>query len=188
MTSSRSSWNRRRFLGTTIAGGATLALGPRLARPQALGANDRLRIGVVGTGGRARHLMRMLKELPGCEMVAVSDVYEPRLLEAACRLDYPADRLEIQVLDDSDDETAAVMRRLCERYRRRGANVTYLHRVERTGYKAGALAAGLELASGALEPNGAMLYLATAQQLVAAAGGSIGMPRRPMSPVKVNDP
>ena len=83
MTSSSSSWNRRRFLGTTIAGGAALALGPRLARAQVLGANDRIRIGVVGTGGRARYLMRLLKELPGCEMVAVSDVYEPRMLEAA---------------------------------------------------------------------------------------------------------
>ncbi|HEX2463978.1 MAG TPA: cellulose synthase family protein [Thermoanaerobaculia bacterium] len=72
----------------------------------------------------------------------------PRLLEAACRLDYPSDRLEIQVLDDSDDETAAVMRRLCERYRRSGADVTYLHRAARSGYKAGALAAGLESASG----------------------------------------
>ena len=83
MTPSRSSWNRRRFLGTTIAGGAALALGPRLAPAQALGASDRIRIGVVGTGGRARYLMRLLKELPGCEMVAVSDVYEPRMLEAA---------------------------------------------------------------------------------------------------------
>lgn len=83
MPSNRSSWNRRRFLGTTIAGGAALALGPRLARASAVGANDRVRIGVVGTGGRARYLMRLLKELPGCEMVAVSDVYEPRMLEAA---------------------------------------------------------------------------------------------------------
>jgi len=48
-----------------------------------LGANDRIRIGVAGTGGRARSLMRLLKELPGCELVAVSDVYEPRMLEAA---------------------------------------------------------------------------------------------------------
>jgi predicted dehydrogenase len=76
-------WNRRRFLGTTLAGGAALAVGPRLAPAAALGANDRIRIGVVGTGGRARYLMRLLKELPGCELVAVSDVYEPRMLEAA---------------------------------------------------------------------------------------------------------
>jgi predicted dehydrogenase len=83
MTPKSLSWNRRRFLGTTIAGGATLALGPRLARASVLGANDRIRVGVIGTGGRARHLMRMLKDLPGCALVAVSDVYEPRMLEAA---------------------------------------------------------------------------------------------------------
>jgi predicted dehydrogenase len=74
-------WKRRRFLGTTIAGGAGLALAPRLS--SAVGANDRIRIGVLGTGGRARSLMRRLKELPGCELVAVSDVYQPRMLEAA---------------------------------------------------------------------------------------------------------
>ena len=46
-------------------------------------ANDRIRIGVIGTGGRARGLMNLLKRLPGNEMVAVCDVYEPRLLQAA---------------------------------------------------------------------------------------------------------
>ena len=76
-------WNRRRFIGTGLAGTAALALGPRLARAAALGANDRIRIGVIGTGGRARYLMRLLKELPGHALVAVSDVYEPRALEAA---------------------------------------------------------------------------------------------------------
>jgi cellulose synthase/poly-beta-1,6-N-acetylglucosamine synthase-like glycosyltransferase len=72
----------------------------------------------------------------------------PRLLEAACRLDYPRDRIEIQVLDDSDDETAAVMGRLCERFRRRGHDVRHLRRADRAGYKAGALAAGLTRATG----------------------------------------
>jgi predicted dehydrogenase len=47
------------------------------------GANDRIRIGVIGTGGRARGLMNQLKKLPGNELVAVCDVYEPRLLQAA---------------------------------------------------------------------------------------------------------
>ena len=72
--------DRRRFL--EVAGGAAAGalLGPRLARAAALGANDRIRVGVIGTGGRARCLMRLLKALPGCEMVAVCDVYEPRLL------------------------------------------------------------------------------------------------------------
>jgi predicted dehydrogenase len=76
-------WNRRRFIGTGLAGSAALALGPRLASASALGASDRVRIGVIGTGGRARYLMRLLKELPGNALVAASDVYEPRVLEAA---------------------------------------------------------------------------------------------------------
>jgi predicted dehydrogenase len=76
-------WSRRRFLGTTIAGAAAVAGQPRLATAAALGANDRIRVGAIGTGGRARGLMRRLKELPGSELVAVSDVYEPRMLEAA---------------------------------------------------------------------------------------------------------
>src|SRR3982750_3583043 len=46
-------------------------------------ANDRIRIGVIGTGGRARGLMTLLKKLPGNEIVAVCDVYEPSLLQAA---------------------------------------------------------------------------------------------------------
>ena len=75
--------DRRRFMGGALAGGAVFALGPRLAHAAALGANDRVRVGVIGTGGRARGLMRQLKDLPGCELVAVSDVYEPRMLEAA---------------------------------------------------------------------------------------------------------
>ena len=50
---------------------------------EAQGANDRIRIGVIGTGGRARGLMNHLKRLPGNEMVAICDVYEPRMLQAA---------------------------------------------------------------------------------------------------------
>jgi predicted dehydrogenase len=76
-------WNRRRFVTASLTGGAALAVSPRLAPAQALGANDRIRVGVVGTGGRARGMMQRLKDLPGCELVALSDVYEPRLLEAA---------------------------------------------------------------------------------------------------------
>jgi predicted dehydrogenase len=74
---------RRRFLGATLGAGTGLLVGWRPAPASALGANDRIRIGVVGTGARARNLMKKLKELPGQEMVAVSDVYEPRMLEAA---------------------------------------------------------------------------------------------------------
>jgi cellulose synthase/poly-beta-1,6-N-acetylglucosamine synthase-like glycosyltransferase len=73
-----------------------------------------------------------------------------RLIEAVCRLDYPPERLEIQVLDDSTDETREVAARAVERARARGLDVHHLHRAERTGYKAGALAAGLERAAGEL--------------------------------------
>jgi predicted dehydrogenase len=72
-------WTRRMFL--SAASGIVLA--PAVARVAAQGANDRIRIGVIGTGGRARGLMTLLKQLPGNEMVAVCDVYEPRLLQAA---------------------------------------------------------------------------------------------------------
>jgi predicted dehydrogenase len=71
--------NRRTFF-TTAAG---LAVRARMAPARAQGANDRIRIGVIGTGGRARGLMGHLKRLPGNEMVAICDVYEPRLLQAA---------------------------------------------------------------------------------------------------------
>ena len=73
-----------------------------------------------------------------------------RLIEACCRLDYPADRLEIQVLDDSTDETQGVASRIVESYRALGHNIVYLHRTNRHGYKAGALDAGLKQASGEL--------------------------------------
>jgi len=70
--------DRRTFL--TAASG--LALTTRVARASVQGANNRIRVGVIGTGGRARGLMQLLKRLPGNEMVAVCDVYEPRLLQA----------------------------------------------------------------------------------------------------------
>jgi cellulose synthase/poly-beta-1,6-N-acetylglucosamine synthase-like glycosyltransferase len=73
-----------------------------------------------------------------------------RLIDAVCALDYPADRLEIQVLDDSTDETSLVARKRVEHHRARGASIQYLHRSERTGFKAGALANGLAHAKGEL--------------------------------------
>lgn len=60
-----------------------VALGPRLASASAQGANNRVRIGVIGTGGRARGLMNHLKTIAGVELAAVCDVYEPRMLQAA---------------------------------------------------------------------------------------------------------
>lgn len=71
-----------------------------------------------------------------------------RLIETVIRLEHPKDRLEIQVLDDSTDETTAIATRLVERYRRAGFDISLLHRTKRAGYKAGALKEGLEVARG----------------------------------------
>ncbi len=71
-----------------------------------------------------------------------------RLIDAACRLSHPRTHLQIQVLDDSTDETTALAVRRARAWRRRRVDVTVHHRAERTGYKAGALAAGLESATG----------------------------------------
>ena len=76
-----------------------------------------------------------------------------RLIDAVCRLEYPRDRFEIQVLDDSTDETIGVAQAIVERYARGFAGmapqpIVYLHRSNRHGYKAGALGKGLEVARG----------------------------------------
>ena len=71
-----------------------------------------------------------------------------RLIDAVCRLDYPRDRLEIQVLDDSTDETMAIAQRAVRRHAEAGLTITYMHRTDRRGFKAGALEAGLKVASG----------------------------------------
>ena len=73
-----------------------------------------------------------------------------RLVEAISRLEYPRDLLEVQVLDDSTDETQKVAQSCVERYRALGLDVHYLHRANREGYKAGALANGLNSATGEL--------------------------------------
>ena len=76
-----------------------------------------------------------------------------RLLDACCRLEYPRDRFEIQVLDDSTDETTEVARQVVEQYAAGYKGLApqpifYLHRENRYGYKAGALDAGLKTARG----------------------------------------
>lgn len=71
-----------------------------------------------------------------------------RLIDAVVRLEYPREKLEIQVLDDSTDETTAIAGELVEAYRRAGTDITLLHRTTRIGYKAGALRDGLTRARG----------------------------------------
>jgi cellulose synthase/poly-beta-1,6-N-acetylglucosamine synthase-like glycosyltransferase len=71
-----------------------------------------------------------------------------RLLDAVGRLDYPPDRLQIQVLDDSTDETTALLAAGIARLRAAGLDVVHVRRGTRAGFKAGALAAGLRAAWG----------------------------------------
>ncbi len=71
-----------------------------------------------------------------------------RIIEQACRIDYPRNLLDIQVLDDSTDETRQIALDAVTRMRAAGHNVEYVHRDDRTGYKAGALEAGLKRARG----------------------------------------
>lgn len=71
-----------------------------------------------------------------------------RLIDAVARLDYPRDRLQIQVLDDSTDETTILAGACVDRHRARGVDIELIHRTERTGFKSGALKRGLETAKG----------------------------------------
>jgi cellulose synthase/poly-beta-1,6-N-acetylglucosamine synthase-like glycosyltransferase len=71
-----------------------------------------------------------------------------RLIDAVSRLDYPRDRLEIQVLDDSTDETRSIAELAVRRFAAQGIDIKYYHRADRTGFKAGALEAGLKVARG----------------------------------------
>lgn len=73
-----------------------------------------------------------------------------RLIQAACRIDYPMDKLHIQVLDDSTDETTGIGRRVVEKMAAKGFCIDLIHREDRTGFKAGALAEGLDCAAGEL--------------------------------------
>lgn len=71
-----------------------------------------------------------------------------RLIDAAAALAWRRDRLQIQVLDDSDDETTAIARARVEYHRQRGYDIALIRRADRAGFKAGALAAGLARATG----------------------------------------
>ena len=100
-----------------------------------------------GTTAPAAHfddLPRVTVKLPIFNEQYVID----RLLESICKLKYPKDKLDIQVLDDSTDETVEVARALVDRYAALGNPITYHHRTNREGYKAGALAEGLKTAKG----------------------------------------
>ncbi|HHX42724.1 MAG TPA: glycosyltransferase [Chloroflexi bacterium] len=71
-----------------------------------------------------------------------------RLVEAVAALDYPRDRLQVQVLDDSADDTTELAQRLVAYHAARGLDIELVHRSDRTAYKAGSLALGLHSATG----------------------------------------
>ena len=71
-----------------------------------------------------------------------------RLIEEVVKMEYPKELLQIQVLDDSTDDTAPFAEALVERYRTLGYPIEYIHRTNRHGFKAGALQEGLKTATG----------------------------------------
>jgi cellulose synthase/poly-beta-1,6-N-acetylglucosamine synthase-like glycosyltransferase len=71
-----------------------------------------------------------------------------RLIESVCNIDYPKDKLEVQVLDDSTDNTVALSEKLVKEFSDNGYDIKLIHRIDRTGYKAGALKNGLKVAKG----------------------------------------
>jgi cellulose synthase/poly-beta-1,6-N-acetylglucosamine synthase-like glycosyltransferase len=71
-----------------------------------------------------------------------------RLVDSIAKMDYPRELLDVQVLDDSTDETQFVARKCVEAYRKEGLDISLLHRDNRGGFKAGALEEGLKVAKG----------------------------------------
>jgi cellulose synthase/poly-beta-1,6-N-acetylglucosamine synthase-like glycosyltransferase len=71
-----------------------------------------------------------------------------RLIDAVCQMDYPKDKLQIQVLDDSDDDTVDLIRSIVEEYSFKGFDIVHVRRKDRIGYKAGALKEGIKYAKG----------------------------------------
>jgi cellulose synthase/poly-beta-1,6-N-acetylglucosamine synthase-like glycosyltransferase len=99
---------------------------------------------------------RFLKTLPqhGWPRVTIqlpiyNELYvAERLTKSACQIDYPRELLEIQVLDDSTDDTAEIVAEVVGKHRKQGSDIVHLHRDVRTGFKAGALKEGLKSAKG----------------------------------------
>jgi len=96
--------------------------------------------------GKFDELPRLTVQLPLYNELYVAR----RLIDAVCGLDYPRDRLEIQVLDDSTDETTGLVAEIVAERAAEGFDIVHLHRDDRSGFKAGALEAGLTVARGEL--------------------------------------
>lgn len=94
--------------------------------------------------GRFEELPVVTVQLPMFNEMYVAE----RLIESVAAIDYPKDKLEIQVLDDSTDETQQIALAKVEELVERGFRATYIHRTDRSGYKAGALENGVKEATG----------------------------------------
>ena len=102
----------------------------------------------IGRGWRCR--LARFEQLPKVtvQLPIYNEIYVvERLLKSVSELDYPRDLLQIQVLDDSTDNTREVTASCVEELRQRGFNVELIHRIDRVGFKAGALATGLKSAN-----------------------------------------
>ncbi len=97
-------------------------------------------------GVRYDDLPRVTVQLPMFNEGAVVH----RIIDAACAIDYPNDKLQVQVVDDSTDDSAELARRRVAHWAERGIDIQYLHRTDRTGFKAGALQAATPDATGEL--------------------------------------
>jgi len=105
---------------------------------------NKYRENVAVTKGRFEELPRVTVQIPSYNEMYVME----RVIDAVCSLDYPRSRLDIQVLDDSTDETQAIARNAVERWQGLGLDIHYIHRDQRAGFKAGALENGLRTAKG----------------------------------------
>ena len=99
---------------------------------------------IVSPKSKFKELPRVTVQLPVFNEMYVVE----RLISAVCKIDYPKDLLEIQVLDDSTDNTSKIALNCVEEYKQKGFDISFLHRDNRKGYKAGALEEGLRVAKG----------------------------------------
>ncbi|MBT3198529.1 MAG: glycosyltransferase [Phycisphaerales bacterium] len=94
--------------------------------------------------GQFEELPRVTVQLPMYNEETVAQ----RIIEEAARIDYPSDKLQIQVIDDSTDDTCRIAQETVARLKAQGVDIQYLHRDDRTGYKAGALDAAMPHVTG----------------------------------------
>ena len=91
-----------------------------------------------------KDLPRVTIQLPMFNERFVAD----RIIRRTCEMDYPKDKLQIQVLDDSTDDTEQIAQKAVDEMKAKGFDITLIHRIDRTGYKAGALENGMKTATG----------------------------------------